>query len=163
MRVGITGHRQFEDPAAPAWVQHSVRHRLSDCGELYGLTSLAKGADQIFARVVLQLGGALEAILPFPEYAQSFEDADESAGFNELIGRCRKVTMLEFAGSKDQSYLAAGHYVADNSELLIAIWDGKPAAGVGGTGDVVSYARGRGNLVYQINPDNRTAAELEGS
>jgi hypothetical protein len=160
MKIGITGHRQFDDPSAPPWVKKCIHDGLSDQAELWGLTSLAKGADQIFARAVLELGGTLEAVLPFPEYAETFEDSAESAGFRELIGRCDKVTELEFAGSKEQSYLAAGQYVADHSELLIAVWDGKPAAGLGGTGDVVSYARLKGKKVYQIDPASRTAGEI---
>jgi hypothetical protein len=160
MKVGVTGHRNFEDVSAAPWVAECIHNRLSDCRELYGLTSLAKGADQIFARVVLQLGGSLEAVLPFPEYANTFQDSAESAGFDELIGRCSKVTQLDFAGSKEQSYFAAGKYVVDHSEVLIAVWDGKPAAGLGGTGDVVAYARKNGKQVHQIDPVSRTVGEL---
>jgi hypothetical protein len=160
MKIGVTGHRNFDDPSAPRWVEHSIREQLSHYGDFIGLTSLAKGADQIFAREALQLGGTLEAILPFPEYGESFDDPDESAGFHELIIRCSKVTTLAFSGSKDESYLAAGKYVADHSELLIAVWDGKPAAGLGGTGDVVAYALRNNKKVFQINPSARTALEI---
>lgn len=160
MRVGITGHRKFEDPSDLPWAEQCLHDKLSDYAELWGLTSLAKGADQSFARAVLELGGKVEAVLPFAGYADGFEDSDESAGFDELITRCSKVTTLTFAGSKEQSYLAAGQYVADNSDLLMAVWDGKPAAGLGGTGDVVSYARLKGKRVYQINPSTRTATDV---
>lgn len=161
MKVGITGHRRFDDPSAAPWVENCIRERLQECKELCGLTSLAKGADQIFAQVVLDLGGRLKAVLPFAGYPYSFEDPEESAGFGALIGSCEKIVTLEFAGTKEQSYLAAGQYVADHTQLLIAVWDGKPAAGVGGTGDVVEYARREGKRVYQINPVERTAAEME--
>ena len=50
--------------------------------------------------------------------------------------------------------------MVDHSELLIAVWDGKPAAGLGGTGDVVSYARQSGKHVYQIDPVSRSVAEV---
>lgn len=159
-KIGVTGHRQFEDAAVLPWVEMSIYDKLSGYPGIYGITSLAKGADQIFARTVLQLGGTLEAVLPFAGYGETFDDAEELAGFRELIGRCSKVTTLEFAGSKDQSYLAAGQYVADLSDLLIAVWDGKPAAGVGGTGDVVLYAKRQGKKVYQINPSHRTGCEI---
>jgi len=160
MKIGVTGHRRFEDPADLVWAELRLREALKDYAELYGLTSLAKGADQIFACVVLELGGKLQAVLPFAGYGESFEDAGEADGFRELIGKCSEVTTLEFAGSKDQSYLAAGRYVADHSDLLIAVWDGEPAAGVGGTGDVVSCARGEGKRVYQINPAARTMGDV---
>ena len=161
MKVGVTGHRRFEDPEDLAWAELSLREKLATCGEIYGLTSLAKGADQIFALVVLQLGGTIEAVLPFPGYGENFEDQGEADGYRELIGRCAKVTTLQFAGSKERSYLAAGEYVADHSDLLIAIWDGQAAAGLGGTGDAVAYARRAGKRVYQINPTSRCVGDVE--
>ncbi len=160
MRVGITGHRRFKDPSALAWAEEALREKLRQYKQICGLTSLAKGADQIFACTVLELGGQLEAVLPFPGYGESFDDAGETDGFRELIRRCAKVTTLQFAGSKNRSYLAAGQYVADHCDLLVAVWDGKPAAGLGGTADVVAYARREGKKVYQINPATRASAEV---
>src|SRR6202451_1229908 len=113
MKLGITGHRKFGDPADLIWSEERIREKVRDYAEILGFTSLAKGADQIFARVVLELEGQLEAVLPFAEYADSLEGAAESAGFKELIGRCSEITTLEFTGSREQSYLAAGRYVAD--------------------------------------------------
>src|SRR5439155_9059210 len=109
------------------------------CSELCGLSSLAKGADQLFAGVLLELGGRLEAVLPFGDYEATFEKPEDLARFRELLARCSAVTTLEFAGSNEQSYFVAGQYVADNSQLLIAVWNGRPAAGLGGSGEVVSY------------------------
>jgi hypothetical protein len=159
MKIGVTGHRQFEDPTVLAWVESRIRAKLKEYAPIYGLTSLAKGADQIFARVVLELGGKLEAVLPFPKYAD-FADPAEKAGFDALIGSCDQVITLPFAGSKEQSYLAAGQYVADHCELLIAVWDGMPAGGVGGTADVVAYALGKKIEVHQINP-SRISNEID--
>lgn len=159
MRVGITGHQQFEDPSVLPWIENCMREKLSGCTELRGLSSLAKGADQIFARVVLELGGSLEAVLPFAGYAGTFESPQDAACFHELLARCSAATTLTFAGTKEQSYLLAGQYVADHSELLIAVWNGKPAAGLGGTADVVSYALSGGKAVYQINPVTRTTSD----
>lgn len=41
----------------------------------------------------------------------------------------------------EEAFLACGKAVADWTDILIAIWDGRPAKGRGGTGDVVAYAR----------------------
>jgi hypothetical protein len=158
MKVGITGHQEFEDPSVLPWIRECIRARLSGSSELRGLSSLAKGADQLFARVVLELGGNLEAVLPFAGYDGTFENPQDATYFRELLARCSAVTTLTFAHTKEQSYLLAGKYIADHSELLIAVWDGKPAAGLGGTADVVSYARRDGRAVYQINPVTRTTS-----
>jgi len=158
MRVGITGHQRFEKPSVLPWITKRIRARLSGCANLHGLSSLARGADQLFARVVLELGGNLEAVLPFAGYERTFENSRDAARFRELLARCTAVTTLTFTETKEQSYLLAGKYVADHSELLIAVWNGKPAAGLGGTADVVSYALKSGRAVYQINPVARTTS-----
>jgi hypothetical protein len=159
MKVGITGHQQFEDVSVLPWVTECVRAKLGGFSELYGLSSLAKGADQLFARVVLELGGSLEAVLPFAGYDATFENPQDTTHFRELLARCGRVTTLTFALTKERSYLLAGKYIVDHSELLIAVWDGKPAAGLGGTADVVSYALRSGRAVYQINPLKRTTSD----
>jgi hypothetical protein len=160
MRVGITGHQRFEDPSVLPWIEKCIREKLDGYSELRGLSSLAKGADQLFARVVLELGGNLEAVLPFAGYDGTFEDPQDQTSFRELLARCYVVTTLTFTDTKEQSYLLAGEFVADNSDLLIAVWNGKPAAGLGGTGDIVSYALNAGRPVYQINPVTRTMSDL---
>jgi len=160
MRLGITGHRNFDDALALTWVENAMREKLRDCLPIHGFTSLAKGADQIFARVVIEFGGKLEAIIPFPGYGDQFDDPEESVGYRDLIGKCSTMINLPFLGSRDKSYLAAGQYVADHCELLIAVWDGQPAAGIGGTADVVKYALSKGRAIYQINPLNRMAADI---
>ena len=160
MKVGITGHRNFFDPSVMPWVEQCINATLNKCAFLQGFSSLAKGSDQIFARAVLALGGPLEAVLPFPTYGESFDDAEEKAGFDDLIGRCSKIITLQFAGSIEKSYLAAGQYIAEHCDLLIAVWDGKAAAGIGGTADVVNYALKWGKAVHQINPLSRTSSEL---
>jgi hypothetical protein len=38
--------------------------------------------------------------------------------------------------------------------MLVAIWDGKPARGLGGTGDVVRYAQEKGTAVSIVWPDD---------
>lgn len=49
-----------------------------------------------------------------------------------------------FVESTEQAHLAAGQAVVDRSERLVTVWDGKPARGIGGTADIVSYARQKG-------------------
>lgn len=69
------------------------------------------------------------------------------------------VTTLTFAQTKEQGYLLAGKYIADHSDLLIAVWNGNPPAVLGGTGSVVSYAHRGGRAAYQINPVTRTTSD----
>src|SRR5215472_4033900 len=70
MRIAITGHRGL--PAATErLVDKAIRDQLArDAADdhLVGISNLADGADQIFARAVLDAGGQLEAIVPAVQY-----------------------------------------------------------------------------------------------
>ena len=44
-------------------------------------------------------------------------------------------------------FLRAGRRVVDLSDRLFAVWDGEKARGVGGTAEIVDYARASGKPV----------------
>lgn len=50
--------------------------------------------------------------------------------------------------------------MVDRSELLIAVWDGLSATGLGGTGDVVSYAVRQRKKTIHLNPITQGVGEL---
>lgn len=62
-RIGITGHSNLTVESVP-WVAEALRAELALlAGDgLVGVSCLARGADQLFARAVLELGGALERL-----------------------------------------------------------------------------------------------------
>jgi hypothetical protein len=121
-----------------------------------GLTSLAAGADQIFAQAVLQAGGQIIAILPSGQLETSFEEATALARFQHLLARADEISRMPFDEPSEQAYWAAGRAIVERSDRLFAVWDGKPAAGLGGTADVVAYARERGTSVTVIWPKGCT-------
>jgi len=63
-----------------------------------------------------------------------------------------------------------GHQVLENdawswvegelTKLLVAVWNGQPARGPGGTADAVAFARGLGRRVVHVNPAARATAWL---
>jgi hypothetical protein len=160
MRVGVTGHQEFSDCSAQAWVESCIRNRLAALDNLTGLSSLAKGTDQLFATIILDLGGSLEAVLPFPGYEETFDNPHDLGCFNHLLTQCTKVTTLPFATTKEQSYLRAGQNVVNDSAMIVAVWNAKPAVGIGGTADIVSYALAKNKPIFHINPLTRSSLEL---
>jgi hypothetical protein len=48
--------------------------------------------------------------------------------------------------------MAASRLMIDTADELLAVWDGQPARGHGGTADVVAYARSHGKPVHVIWP-----------
>nr|BFE82595.1 hypothetical protein GCM10020093_051960 [Planobispora longispora] len=120
--------------------------------EITGLSCLADGADQIFARAVIDLGGILEAIIPAHRYRQGLP-AETYPEYDALLNAAKRVHRLEFTESTSESHMAASLIMLDNADELFAVWDGKPARGYGGTADVVAEARKRGLTVRVIWPE----------
>jgi hypothetical protein len=139
VRVGVTGHQDIP-PSGSAWIDRELRNLIAAWPKVVGVSSLAKGADQMFAERVLAAGGSLEAVIPCREYASAFAPADRN-DFFALLALAGKVETLEYERPSEDAFLAAGQYVADTVDHLIAIWDGEDAKGRGGTADIVRYAR----------------------
>jgi hypothetical protein len=151
--VGMTGHQGLPTPVAEL-VTAELRDTLSGyTPNLVGVTMLGPGADQLFARLVLELGGALYVVVPAAEYRDGFEDSEAQAGYDELYARASYFEALEHTESTEQAHMEGGQVVVDRSSVLLAVWDGEPSRGLGGTADVVAYARQRGIPVNVIWPE----------
>ena len=146
VRFGVTGHRILPPGVAEFAVEH-WRRVLPTGDLLHGVSSLADGADQLFAEHVLSTGGTLEAVLPCEGYAASLISDDSRSRLADLRRAAATVVTLPFPAPSERAYLAAGHAMVDRSDHLFAVWDGRPARGPGGTADVVAYARSRGRPV----------------
>ena len=175
--VGVTGHRPDilngagEDHAAAriaavladiknaigAIAQAEARWFLPRKPALRFVSPLAPGADQIAAQAALDAGYALSVIMPFAQsvYAEDF-DASLREGYESLLAQADGV--LELPGRRERAldaYVMAGRATVAHAELMIAVWDGRPARGRGGTGEVVDLALRRGKPVIHlpIDPD----------
>jgi hypothetical protein len=152
-RIGITGHRSLNERTRRAVVSR-LRARLLelDAHALTGISCLAPGADQLFAETVLELGGGLEVVLPARRYRDILPSAASEA-FDALLGRACRVGCLPFERATPRAYRAAGRAVVEGSDVLLAVWDGQPPRGVGGTAEVVAYARDLSIPVEVVWPD----------
>jgi hypothetical protein len=154
LRIGVTGHRTLDrlEILAPL-VENAIRQLkelVTDSPEadigLVTVSSLAEGADRLVAELVLKIPGSrLEVALPFPvdDYCQDFSDPASRKQFDELFAGASERWTAPVKANRDEAYEMAGHYVVDRSDVLIALWDGEPARGQGGTGAIVGYARER--------------------
>lgn len=156
--VGVTGH-QARPGIEWDWVAGRVREALVERAPVArAFSSLAAGSDQVFASEALALGIPVTAVIPMPDYERCFEEGLER--YRDLLSRCEAL-VLEGADSDQEAFMEAGRRVADASATLVAIWDGRPAEGHGGTADVVAHALGRGHAVVQIDPIGRTVRTLK--
>jgi hypothetical protein len=183
LRVGVTGHRlnRLEQADLPALRRH-VRETLeatqkavvawhkdnpalfSEDPPLFRLiSSLAEGADRIAADEALSLGWELQCPLPFfaEEYTEDFRSVESKETFRQLLGRATAV--MELDGSRNRSseaYLAAGNVVLNQCDILLAIWDGRPPHGEGGTGQIAEESLRRNTLVVWIDAQAPHPARL---
>jgi hypothetical protein len=129
-----------------------IRSRYPGPYVLY--TSLAEGADRLVAwRALDILEAGLSVVLPMEaaRYRLDFEDAGSAAEFNVLLGRAGEVVQLPPMPDRPAAYEAAGRYILDRVDVLIAVWDGRPPRGRGGTGQMVTEARQRKIPLIWIN------------
>ncbi|WP_329115032.1 hypothetical protein [Streptomyces sp. NBC_01465] len=151
-RIGVTGHRSIPS-ASLTHVRDGMRAVLcANGGSLQALSSLATGADQMFADIALECGAELIAVIPSDDYELGFDSRDELDGYHRLKSRASQEIWLNHPHATDEAYYAAGAYIADNCDRLLAVWDGLPARGLGGTGDIVNYALDVGKPVTVIWP-----------
>lgn len=150
MKIGISGHQ--ERPGIDwAWTRHVLGKVLQGLGpKITGYSSLARGADQLFAYLVLEGHGTLVFVRPLADYEACFE-GKALADFLELRRAAAHEIKVAPLGDKESAFLVAGQRVADESEILVAIWDGEDAEGKGGTGDIVAYALQRQIPVLHID------------
>ena len=155
MRLGVTGHQRLADDTAWTWVRDEIT-RLVDAmpRPLVGLSSLAIGADQVFAGIILEHGGSLEAIVPFADYRGRFS-ADHRARYDALLARAARVEILRALGTDQEAYRDAGMWIVDSSDAMVAVWDGRPPVDVGGTADIVEYAQSVARPLTILNPLDR--------
>jgi hypothetical protein len=150
-RIAISGHRGLK-PSTAKLVDQAIREKLSqDADGLTGLSCLADGADQIFARAVIEMGGSLEVVIPAVEYRSGLP-AEAHAEYDNLLSVAAEVHHLPFVESTAESHMTASRLLVDEASELYAVWDGQPARAYGGTADVVAYARGQHTRVEVIWP-----------
>ncbi|MFR9723373.1 hypothetical protein ACL02R_08375 [Streptomyces sp. MS19] len=140
MRVGITGHRGLSEQ-----IERQVREELKTwltphADDLVGVSCIADGPDAWFAETVLALGGRLEVVIPATTYRAGLPQWHHPV-YDELMRRASDVHTTGLTESDSQAHMAGSEILAGLTDHLIAVWDGLPARGHGGTTDVVTYAR----------------------
>jgi hypothetical protein len=153
-RVGVTGHSNLTR-ASEGLVEHALRTALTgrvDGAGWVGVSCLAPGADRAFARVVLELGGSLEVVLPARDYRDGHVDPDHLAEFDRLLTSAQKVCTVAFDCACRQAYVAASDAMLTAVDEVFAVWDGEPAVVQGSTAEVVAEAHHRRLQVSVIWP-----------
>jgi len=161
--VGVTGHRFIEDEdlirSKVRVVLEAIEFKLSGTDHIIKVISpLAEGADRIVAQEVLFFHGCpgvneMRVVLPLEmhDYMNDFKTIESKMEFEELTDLAREIVTLKEAPTRKDAYYQVGKYVVEECNVLIAIWDGEPSRGKGGTAEIVDYAKSIGREVVWIN------------
>ena len=154
LRIAVTGHSWIDDddPAVAMAAQSALAELHRRCSNrptdstrvgLTVVTALAEGSDRIVARAGLTLGARLEVILPLPadDYRSDFTTTRSRETFDALLSKADTVVLAGDVAARPAAYATAGRAMLARSDALLALWDGQPSPGEGGTAGIVAQAR----------------------
>lgn len=148
--VGFSGHRQLPDEAASCAVLRDFlrEYKASTPAIVYGVSSAAAGADLLFAESCLELDIPVRILLPMPaeEFRNDF-DAETWARVERVLARAISVEVTGTTGERSELYYECGIRTVQQCRLLVVLWDGQKARGLGGTAEIVEFAEKIGRPV----------------
>lgn len=158
--IGVSGHQNLGNHTTEHFVAQQFRELLRGYQQAYDqvivYSSLAKGADQLFVHVALEEHIPVEVVLPCTDYEQIFASDAEKATYHHLLRASSASHLLPAQACSNEAFLAAGQWIVDRSNLMLLAWNGLPARGRGGTGDIASYARTVGCPFIHIHTRHHT-------
>jgi class 3 adenylate cyclase/tetratricopeptide (TPR) repeat protein len=164
---------RFPDQLEPS-VRNAIRDRLKEQNALIGFSSAACGSDILFLETLLELQGEPHVVLPYekeqfarisvdivPGWRSRYDtviekltSADKKRGRVNVVARGKME--LESASYDYANQVLHGLAVQRAKELdtelvFLAVWDGRPGDGAGGTASVVERWRNAGLDVNWID------------
>jgi hypothetical protein len=158
--VGFTGHRRLREPDKIGALLRELLHSLGNeiPGQLVGHSSIAIGGDTLFAEACLASNVPWFALLPLAEgdFKSDFSETDWNKA-RQLLQKAARVESLVGAKDRNVAYLECGLATVEEADIMIAVWDGEPSRGTGGTAEVIAHARTFGRPLILIHPERLTA------
>ncbi len=168
--LGITGHRNPRPDVIPELERKlaavlTAIDRAAPFSPIVFLSPLAAGCDQLAARIAVNfrrirhdVGMRVELVVPLPlplaEYRNDFADDPAALAEFERLRACAsyEVQLPPISVINDQDgamgnelrdahYRRLGLFIALQSQLMVAMWDGSPQHKVGGTRDIIEFCR----------------------
>ena len=134
------------------------------------LSPLAEGADRVVARAVLDDPDArLDVVLPLTledyledfateESRKEFENCSAVAESRSFCGRGASGMTAAIPATRPNCAAMPtakwAEYVVDHCDVLIAVWDGQPSRGRGGTAEIVQYAQEQNRPIIRVWGDS---------
>ena len=151
--IGITGHRdivvteQLKQDIKTFFIKLQIVDQSTKL-----LSPLADGADRLVADIYLEVfKGKAHLIVPMPFNKERYMEDFDSHSKEEFLDYLKvSDRVFEVENRQGCHYKSVGVYVAEESDILLALWDGTFNAKSGGTGDIVKYAKDGGKEVVHF-------------
>jgi hypothetical protein len=175
--IGTTGHRTYREEEKEI-LEEEVSKFFNSLFQKYEntpivlLSALAEGSDRLVASVFLGLCNAhkpgLKLISPLPmqkdEYCKDFRNESSRNEFEHLLKKSEyyfelpytkgvNVTNINDETYRTKQYAQLGFYIAHNSQIILALWDGNYNELNGGTSYVVNCFLNGIQNEFLINPN----------
>lgn len=151
--LAVTGHINLTESTVPL-VREALVSVLGryPAEQLVGVSCMAEGSDALFADAVLRVGGSLIAVIPSRDYRQHMVGPHYVTEFDRLCRAAAEVRFMPHRRATEAAYSAANWELLHRAESLLAVWDGSPGRGRGGTADMVAMAHSAGVPVEVVWP-----------
>ena len=145
IKIGIAGHRNLNKRFIKKY-KKQVFKKLDELkqkhNEVILFSPLADGADRLIVYEAMKLGIKYIAVLPMQKelYQEDF-DSTSKLEFDKLLKNAEHILTISHTKPfiRDRQYELVGQYISENSDILIALWDGRYNNLQGGTGEIVKY------------------------
>lgn len=124
--------------------------RLGDDGFKNFVSGGALGVDQWAAEAVLECGFELTMAIPHDGYDAKWPRTSRDR-YNSILKNATNVVIVAPGPYAPWKNHARNQWLVDNSELVVAVWNGSKD---GGTASCVRYATKEGRRIIRFNPTN---------
>ena len=162
MIVGITGHRPpglgcSYDIPNPTFdkICKALEEKFTELGATKIISGMALGADQYAAMTAIKMGIPFIAAVPF-DGQDSMWPEESRTKFRLLLDKAIEVVVVSPGPYAPSKMHLRDRWIVDNSNSLVAIWNGIEHGGTFGT---VRYAQKQQKTrneynIHVINPNN---------
>jgi uncharacterized phage-like protein YoqJ len=102
------------------------------------LSGMALGWDTAVALVAIELGIPLIACLPFAGQESRWPEPSRKQ-YAEILAKASRIVIVSEGGYSSLKMQIRNQYMVDNSDELVALWDGS----AGGTWNCIQYAESK--------------------
>lgn len=149
MIVSFTGHRPQKLSVGHKVIKNELIRLLNELKPEKAISGMALGVDQWAVEVCIELQIPFIAAVPF-KGQELYWPSDARAKYFELLAHADTVEYVNLGGFASWKFQARNQFMVKNSDILIAVYDGKLASG---TRNCVEFAESEKKKIILIDPN----------